>query len=127
MSLHTGMKFTIPFDMLIVFSTNLEPKNLVDEAFLRRIPYKIKIDHPSEEEYEAIFRMVCKARGIEFKQELFDHLMNDYYKRLGINLNACHPRDIIDHVIVNAHYYQHPPELTNEDIHSAWMNYFVEM
>lgn len=127
MSLHTGMKFSIPFDMLIVFSTNLEPKNLVDEAFLRRIPYKIKIDHPSEEEYEAIFKMVCKSHGVEFKQEPFDFLMNNYYKRLGINLNACHPRDIIEHIIVNNRYYHHPPELTEEDIHSAWMNYFVEM
>jgi energy-coupling factor transporter ATP-binding protein EcfA2 len=127
MNLHTGMKFTIPFDMLIIFCTNIEPKNLVDEAFLRRIPYKIKIGHPSEEEYEKIFRMVCSSNGIEFKQDIFDYLLLNYYKRLGVKLNSCHPRDIIEHIVINAHYYQHAPELSIEAIHAAWLNYFVEI
>lgn len=127
MTLHTGMKFSIPFDMLTIFSTNIEPKQLVDEAFLRRIPYKIKIDHPSEREYETIFRMVCSSNGIEFKEDSFKYLMGDFYRNCGIKLNACHPRDIVEQIIVNARYYRHPPELTREAIHDAWTNYFVEM
>jgi predicted ATPase with chaperone activity len=127
MTLNTGMKFDIPFDQLVIFSTNIEPRRLVDEAFLRRIRYKIKIDHPSEQDYEAIFRKVCEANGIEFRKDAYTHLISHYYKRLGVKLNACHPRDIIDHIIDDAHYYSHSPKLTNEGIEVAWNNYFVDM
>ncbi len=127
MTLHTGMKFDIPFDQLVIFSTNIEPAKLVDEAFLRRIRYKIRIDHPSTEEFETIFRKVCEHNGIEFKRDVFDYLLNNYYKRLGIRPNACHPRDIIDHIIDDAHYYLHLPQMTTEGIDIAWTNYFVDM
>jgi energy-coupling factor transporter ATP-binding protein EcfA2 len=127
MTLHTGMKFSIPFDMLTIFSTNIEPKQLVDEAFLRRIPYKIKIDHPSEREYESIFRMICKDNEIEFNDETFNYLMNSFYRKNGIKLNACHPRDIIEQIIVYSRYYRHPPKMSKEAISEAWSNYFVEM
>jgi len=127
MTLHTGMKFSIPFDMLTVFSTNIEPKQLVDEAFLRRIPYKIKIDHPSEREYEAIFRKICKDNEIVFNEETFNYLMNSFYRKNNIKLNACHPRDIIEQIIVNSRYYRHPPKMSKEAISEAWTNYFVEM
>jgi MoxR-like ATPase len=127
LTFHTGMKFEIPFDQLVVFSTNLEPKNLVDEAFLRRIRYKIKIDHPSRDEYERIFMTMCEANGITFKKELLEHLIDNYYNRLGVKLNACHPRDIIDHVIDTSIYYGRAAELTEETISAAWENYFVEM
>jgi predicted ATPase with chaperone activity len=126
MTLHTGMKFDVPFDQLVIFATNLEPKHLVDEAFLRRIRYKIKIDHPTEDEYEAIFKKICAANGIEFKKNVFDLLMKNY-KKLGVKLNACHPRDLIEHVIDDAHYYNHTPQLTPEAVVTAWENYFVEM
>ena len=121
------MKFEIPFDQLVVFSTNLEPKNLVDEAFLRRIRYKIRIDHPSEQEYEEMFISVCESSGIAFRKDIFDYLINTFYKQLNIRLNACHPRDIIDHIIDNAHYHGHSPELTKETVSTAWENYFVEL
>jgi hypothetical protein len=127
LSLHTGMKFEIPFDQLVIFSTNLEPKNLVDEAFLRRIRYKIKIDHPSLPEYERIFRKVCESNGVAFRPEVFDHLIEHYYRRLGVKLNACHPRDIVDHLIDVAHYRNRPPEMTQEAVAAAWGSYFVEM
>jgi len=127
LTLHTGMKFDIPFDELIVFSTNIEPKKLVDEAFLRRIRYKIKIDHPTEQEYEAIFIRVCESNGIEFRKDVFKYLLNNYYKRLEVKPNACHPRDIIDHIIDIAHYYGISPELTKEGIDAAWKSYFVDM
>lgn len=127
MTLHTGMKFNIPFDQLVIFSTNIEPKNLVDEAFLRRIRYKIKIDHPSEKEYEAIFKNVCESNGIMFRRDIYDYLMKNYYKRLNVKLNACHPRDLVDHVIDDAHYYNQTAQLTKEGVDIAWENYFVEM
>jgi len=127
LTLHTGMKLSIPFDQLVIFSTNLEPKNLVDEAFLRRIRYKFKIDHPTEEEYEAIFIRVCESNGIEFKKDGFDYLMKNYYNRFGVKLNACHPRDIVEHIIDDAHYYNRTAQLTEEAIDIAWENYFVEM
>lgn len=127
MTLHTGMKFEIPFDQLTIFATNIEPRKLVDEAFLRRIRYKIEITHPTEREYEAIFRMVCEFKGIEFKKDVFDYLMDNYYRRLGVSPNACHPRDLTDHIIDDAHYYNHPPELLKENVDAAWKNYFVEM
>lgn len=127
MTLHTGMKFDIPFDQLVIFSTNIEPRKLVDEAFLRRIRYKIKIDHPTKKEYEAIFRMVCESNGIEFKKDVFEYLIENHYKKQGVKFNACHPRDIVDHIIDDAHYYYRSPQLTNEAINTTWENYFVEM
>ena len=127
MALHTGMKFDIPFDQLVVFSTNIEPKELVDEAFLRRIRYKIKIDHPTEDEYLNIFKKLCESNEIEFDKEVYDYLLNNYYKRLNVTPNACHPRDILDHIIDEAHYSNHSPQLTKDRIDTAWQSYFVDM
>lgn len=126
MTLHTGMKFEIPFDELLIFCTNIEPKRLVDEAFLRRIRYKINIDHPTEAEFEAIFAMECDKKGIRFDKEVFDFLKEHCYQRLGVKPNACHPRDLLDYIIDGSHYYQHAPQLTKEGITEAWDNYFVE-
>ena len=109
MTLHTGMQFVIPFDMLVIFATNINPAELLDEAFLRRIRYKIKIDHPTEEEFEKIFKRVCETNGIRFEREVFHYLMHDCYKKRGVTLNACHPRDLIDHIIDNARYSNTPP------------------
>lgn len=127
LALQTGMKFEIPFDQLVIFSTNLEPRKLVDEAFLRRIHYKIKIDYPSVKEYEEIFRSVCEWNGIAFKRQSFDHLIKHYYTRLKVPLNACHPRDLIDHIIDSAHYHKHPPDVTEQSLKEAWESYFVEL
>ncbi len=127
MTLHTGMKFDIPFDQIVIFATNLEPKNLVDEAFLRRIRYKIKIDHPTEDEYEAIFRKVAEAYGIPFRREMLDYIIKNYYKKFDVKFNACHPRDIVEHIIDDAHYYNREAQMNKESIDAAWDNYFVEM
>ena len=127
LTLHTGMKFEIPFDELVVFSTNLDPKKLVDEAFLRRIRYKIKVDHPSIAEYEAIFCKVCASNGIDFRPEIFDLLIDNFYVNLNTQLNSCHPRDLIDHIIDDAHYHNRQAQLTKESITAAWNNYFVEI
>jgi predicted ATPase with chaperone activity len=127
MTLHTGMKFDIPFDQIVIFSTNIDPGKLVDEAFLRRIRYKIKIDHPTVEEYEAIFKRVCESNAIEFKTDVFDYLITNYYKKLSLKLNACHPRDIVDQIIDDAYYYHRAPQLTKDTVDNAWAGYFVEI
>ncbi len=125
MTLHTGMMFVIPFDMLVVFATNIDPKDLVDDAFLRRIRYKIKIGQPTVEEFEEIFKMVCKKNQISFNKETFEYLLG-HYRKYDVQINACHPRDIIDHIVDNARYYSHAPQLTKEGIDMAWQNYFVD-
>lgn len=127
MSMHTGMKFEIPFDQLVIFATNLEPKTLVDEAFLRRIRYKIKIDHPTDSQYEEIFRRVCKMNEIDYKTDILHYLIDHWYRRLDKPLNACHPRDLINHIIDAARYHHQSAELTREAIDQACENYFVEM
>jgi predicted ATPase with chaperone activity len=126
-SLHTGMKFQIPFDMLIIFSTNIEPRDLVDDALLRRIRYKINIDHPSATQYKLIFRQVCEKYRVIFNEDVFEFLMQDCYRKNNMELDACHPRDIIEHIMDIAHYYRRPAELTKENLLAAWQNYFVEI
>jgi len=127
LSLHTGMKFEVPFDQLVIFATNLEPRTLVDDAFLRRIRYKIRIDHPTAGEYHSIFRRVCQMNNIAFDEQVCDYLLEHWYRRLGLPLNACHPRDLIGHLLDHSHYANHPPEMTREALDRACENYFVEM
>ena len=126
MSMHTGMKFEIPFDQLVIFATNLDPKSLVDEAFLRRIRYKIKIDQPTVTEYLEIFRRVCRMNGITFIEDVFQHLVDHWYRRHNISFSACHARDLIDHITDLARYFNRPPEMTRDTIDHACENYFVE-
>jgi MoxR-like ATPase len=120
------MKFAVPFDQLVIFSTNLAPQELVDEAFLRRMRYKIKIDYPSESEFETIFKQICEAKSVKFRQEVFDFLKEHYYQKLDIKPNANHPRDLIEHLIDQSRYYHHSPEMSIEGIQDAWQSYFVE-
>jgi predicted ATPase with chaperone activity len=127
MSMHTGMKFEIPFDQLVIFATNLEPKSLVDEAFLRRIRYKIKIEHPTEAEFRLIFERVCEMNGIVFKQNIYEHLIEHWYRRHNIAFNACHPRDLIAHVTELAHFFEEAPELHRSSIDHACENYFIDV
>lgn len=127
MTLHTGMKFSIPFDMVVIFATNLDPAKLVDDAFLRRIQYKIRINRPNEDEFRAIFNLECASNGITFVKERLDYLIDNYYKKLGVDFNACHPRDLIDHIVVRARYYHREPELTKENLDAAWSCYYVHL
>jgi len=127
LSLHTGMKFEIPFDQLVIFATNLEPRTLVDEAFLRRIRYKFKVDHPCDADFRKIFQRVCKMNGIHYDDKVCDYLIEHWYRRLGLSLNACHPRDLVEHILDYSRYACQPPEMTREALDRACENYFVEM
>ncbi len=125
LTLHTGKKFEIPFEQLVVFSTNIEPHELVDEAFLRRIRYKVKMDHPTKKDFADIFRLVCERNSIEFKPDVLDYLLKEYYEKKDVKLNSCHPRDLIDQIIDMAHFRNEKPALTKDAIDKAWNNYFV--
>jgi DNA polymerase III delta prime subunit len=125
MTLHTGKKFEIPFDQLIIFATNLDPKELVDEAFLRRIKYKIEVANPSEHEYRMIFRDVCAARGIRYQDEVVSYIVENYYRQYDMELRSCHPRDIINLILDVAHFKRKKPALEKSLVDQACSSFFV--
>ncbi len=127
LTFHTGKKFAVPFETLLVFSTNLDPESLVDDAFLRRIRHKLGIDNPTEKQYYKIFVAACKARGIKFNKHAFIHLLREHYFHAGRPLKACHPRDLLDQLTDFANYRGEPPEMTIELIDLAARSYFAEL
>jgi predicted ATPase with chaperone activity len=127
LTLHTGKKIEIPFDEIIVFSTNLAPKDLVDEAFLRRIQCKVKIDNPTLDNYREIFRRQCDALGVPFDQNGLVYLLREYYVKPKRELRACHPRDILRTLTGIAKYLDQPATLSTNLIDRACNTYFVEL
>jgi SpoVK/Ycf46/Vps4 family AAA+-type ATPase len=95
----SGRRATIPFSPLVVFATNMDPFDLVEEAFLRRIRFKIEIKSPNKEEFTEIFRRLCGRYGIEFDRGAVDFIYRDYYIKHGIAPRGCHPRDLIADLI----------------------------
>jgi hypothetical protein len=126
LTLHTGKKFQVPFDVLIVFATNLDPKSLADEAFLRRIPYKIPVVDPTEDEYIRIFELNCRRRNLRFHPVIVQYLQRRHYEPTGRPLRACHPRDLIEQVISLCRYRGVAPTITRELLDRACQTYFVE-
>ncbi len=127
LTLHTGLKIEIPFEVFVVFSTNLPPSQLVDEAFLRRIRYKVEVRNPTFEEYRVIFRRECEARGIPYDESALVYLLKEYYIKQKVPLRACHPRDILDQLVSIARYTNRPPRLTRELIDEAWSAYYLSI
>lgn len=127
LTLHTGRKVEVPFDVLVVFSTNLPPKDLVDEAFLRRLRHKIEISDPSYEEYREIFRRVANTKGVAYHDEGLAYLLQEWYIRRNRKLRASHPRDLCDQILDMAGYFSIEPSLTRELIDQAAESYFVEL
>jgi len=127
LNLPNGKKIRVPFDQLIIFSTNLEPRALVDEAFLRRIPYKIEVIDPTEEEFRDLFSIMSARLGIPYRKEPIDHLIHTHYKKHGRPFRFCHPRDILLQIRNYCLYYSLPLEITNEYIDKAVENYFSVM
>jgi hypothetical protein len=126
LTLHTGKKFQIPFDVLTVFATNLDPKSLADEAFLRRIPYKIPIFDPTIEEFTRIFEMNCRRRDLKFHEVLIEYLQRRHYAPVGRPFRACHPRDLLDQITALCRYRGIEPTITRELIDKACEAYFVD-
>lgn len=126
LALHTGKKFMLPFDVIVVFSTNLPPKLIADEAFLRRLGYKIFVGPLSEGEYRAITVQVCDELQIPFSEGGFNYLLNEYHYKNGIPLFACIPKDILEQLKDIAHYEGKPLVMSEELISWAWNNYFTQ-
>ena len=126
LTLHTGKKFQVPFDVLIVFATNLDPASLADEAFLRRIPYKIPITDPTTDEFTRIFDLNCRRRNLRFHQVMVAYLQRRHYVPQGRPLRACHPRDLLDQVTALCRYRGIEPAITRELLDAACASYFVD-
>lgn len=126
LTFYTGKKFSVPFELLIVFSTNLDPKSLVDEAFLRRISHKLGIYDPSEAQYHQIFTMASEARGLAFDEDAYAYLMQKYYGDMKRPLRACHPRDLIKQMAMIAKYRSKPLTMTKELVDQAARTYFAD-
>ena len=122
-----GKKVQVPFDQLVIFSTNLEPKDLVDDAFLRRIPYKIEVPNPSIENFVKLFEIMCRVMKFEFKPELIKYLLQTHYMPTNRPLRNCHPRDILLQVRNYSLYNKIPMVLTKESLDFACENYFSIM
>lgn len=121
-----GKKICVPFDQLVIFSTNLEPRDLVDDAFLRRIPYKIEVADPAVEQFRAIWQTVLRNKNIADNDEVFDYLIS-YYRSEGRPMRMCHARDLIQQVENYSLYHRSAAELTMHNIKLAIANYFSVM
>jgi hypothetical protein len=126
LTLHTGRKFEVPFNVLIVFATNLKPESLADEAFLRRIPYKILAKNPTLDEYCRIFELNCKKRDLAFDPVMVEYLNRKYYQPRQLQMRACHPRDLIEQVVDMCRYQNRAPAITRELLDAACASYFLE-
>lgn len=127
LTLHTGRKIEVPFDVLVIFSTNLPPKDLVDEAFLRRLRHKIEIGDPGYEEFREIFRRVAASKGIQYSDQGLAYLLQEWYIKHNRKLRASHPRDLCDQILDIARFLSLEPALTPQIIDLAAESYFVEI
>ena len=127
LTLHNGRKVEVPFDVLVVFSTNLPPKDLVDEAFLRRLRHKIEIGDPSFDEYREIFKRVAQDKKVEYNDQSLAYLLQEWYIKRNRKLRASHPRDLCDQILDISSYLSSPPVMSREMIDRAAQAYFVEL
>lgn len=127
LTLHTGRKVEVPFDVLVVFSTNLPPKDLVDEAFLRRLRHKIEVGDPSYQEYREIFRRIAAAKGIPYSDQGLAYLLQEWYIKANRKLRASHPRDLCDQIIDIARFLGVKPAMNRNLLDRASAAYFVDI
>lgn len=127
LTLHTGRKIEVPFDVLVVFSTNLPPRDLVDEAFLRRLRHKIEVEDPSYEAYREIFKRVATHKGVAYSDRGLAYLLQEWYIKRNRKLRASHPRDICDQILDICRYIDAEPEMSKELLDRAAEAYFVEI
>ncbi|KQQ33646.1 ATPase [Duganella sp. Leaf126] len=125
LSLHTGHVFEVPFDVVVVFSSNFLPERLSDGAFLRRLGYKIEVPPQTEAEYERIFRQVCQHAGLAFEPDAYRYLLQEKHCREDVPLLACYPRDLIRQLLDLARYEAEPARMTRAALDWAWHNYFA--
>jgi hypothetical protein len=124
-TLPSGRHIQVPFAQLLVFSTNLDPRKIVDEAFLRRIPYKIEVFDPSEDEFRRLFATLATKMGFAFRPEITEHLLEKHYRQTGRPIRFCHPRDILQQVKNLCDFHGLKYELNETAIDVAAFNYFA--
>lgn len=125
LTLHTGKKLQVPFDVFVAFSTNLDPADLVDDAFLRRVRYKLAVAPPDEPQYQSIWEAVCRKMNVPYDPEAIAWLIEAHYKPYNRQFAACQPRDLLGQVIDIAHYRGETPQLAGHLLDAAAKNYFV--
>jgi hypothetical protein len=125
LTLHTGKKLKVPFDVFVAFSTNLDPASLVDDAFLRRVRYKVAVEPPDEAQFYAIWDSVCRQKGVTYDEGVIAWLIDRHFRAEGRGFAACQPRDLLEQVIDIATYRGEPPALTEALLDAAARNYFV--
>jgi SpoVK/Ycf46/Vps4 family AAA+-type ATPase len=124
--LQTGEKVSVPFAITILFSTNLEPRDLMQEAFMRRIPYKVMIPPPMPAEFREILRIQCKNKKVIFDEESVEHVIKKVYNQKTVTPRSCLPRDIVEIVVANARYDGKEPVLNRDSFELAWHLAFPE-
>ena len=127
LTLHTGRKVEVPFDVMVVFSTNLPPKDLVDEAFLRRLRHKIEVGDPSYEEYRQVFKRVAEGKGLSYSDRGLAYMLQEWYIKRNRKLRASHPRDICDQILDISRYLNVEPEMSKDLLDRAAEAYFVDI
>lgn len=126
LNLHSGGMFPVPFDLLLIFATNLAPTDLVEEAFLRRIHYKVHVSSPDPGEYRKIFRRCCEERGIAYQEAAVRYIYERFYERLGMEPRGCHPRDILDHLLDISSFLGAERRLATDLLDRACRSYFLD-
>lgn len=125
--LESGRSIQVPFDQLIIFSSNLEPRDLVDEAFLRRIPYKIQVSCPTESQFRALFQKLVDKMGFTMEPDLLDDLMDRHYRQANRSLRFCHPRDLLRQIENRCSLHGLPRVICRDALEEAVENYFSIM
>jgi hypothetical protein len=123
--LHTGKTFSLPFDELVVFSTNLAPDELMDPAFLRRIPYKIELGPPAVEEYRKIFRLVAEGQGLELPDGVVSFVIEELKARGGIPLACYQPKFILEQIVASCRFDGLEPRIGEEFLADALENLHI--
>ncbi len=126
LNLETGRKLTMPFEQFIVFSTNLDPKDLVDDAFLRRIRHKLRIDPPDRDAYGQIFQLACELRGMTYSEQVVDHLFERHYTERRLP-RSSDPRDLLEIVTALCRFHDQPVELTESLVETAARQFFAQL
>ncbi len=127
LSLGSGEHFPVPFEVVLVFSTNLDPTELADEAFLRRLGYKVHFGYLTEHEFTAIWKQVCEQVGTPFNAALVRYVLDELYAPNNVPLLACHPRDLITLALDRVHYEGRDGGLEPADVVKAWDSYFIKL
>lgn len=125
LKLRSGQHFSVLFDLVLVFSTNLDPVELADDAFLRRLGYKIEFTSLSPDQYHDIWKQVCELHAVDYDPAVCQQVIDKLHRSTGTPLLPCHPRDLIDMALDHSAYLGQPDELHTDSIRWAWKNYFL--